>query len=260
MFQKCYKCVTVPGAVAQIVSIQRTDQGVIVCLLLKPSETSPELLTFASKRKRSVTQPPPVSLQRLQLDLSEGLESPLTPSPGPVDARLSEFRAREAALAEVVSVRFPARAGTTATRDRERLESAPFDDTFVARVRGLLPQNLAGKAAGEGIAGLSRTVARILGLPLPTVSETMAALRGASTQEIHFELAAPGLGVPFIGTALQGALRQDLLKVLERRDLSALRGIRDILDATPQLTQGGKQKRDSLDRLAKQFQERLEPD
>lgn len=249
MFPKCYGCVTVFD-VAQIVSVQKTDRGIVVCLLLKPNETSPALRTFATARRRSTIRRLPATLETLQTALSAGLESPPPSSPEVIGSQ--ELSSRETAFSETgdrpstIRPRFPSEAG--------------FDDTFVERVRALLPTRGAGRLMGASVAALSRGFARAFNLPLPTVSETMAAVGGRSTEEVHFDLATAHLGVPFLGGSLEGALRQDLLNALDNKDVRALKGIRGILESTPQLTPGGGKKRDSLDRLAKQFIERLEPD
>jgi len=250
---------------AKIVSVQRTEKGIIVCLLLEQNETSQELLTFARRRRGSKTPPPPVVLQKLLIDLSVEPESPPISSPGPsgdpdpfprkspLETDAQEFTARETVFSETGDQGVPRRR-TRDARDQQ------FDDTFVARIRALLPKSVGGRILGASVAGISRAVAGVMGLPLPTVSETMAFARQESVPEIHFRLATSSLGVPILGKALEGALREDLLVSLENKDIGALKGIRDILEATPQLTRPSQLKRDSLDRLAKQFIERLEPD
>jgi len=67
---------------AKIVSIQRTPEGIVVCLLLPPNETSPELRTFARPRRRSKI-PPQLETSTKQLIVSN--VGPVSPPPDSPD-------------------------------------------------------------------------------------------------------------------------------------------------------------------------------
>jgi len=257
MFPKCYS-----SLVAKLVSVQRTEKGVVVCLLLEQNETSPELSTFARPRKRSATRLPPAALQKLQTDLNVGLDDPPPSSRGVQSG--SRARARE----------FDSdRERGTGPRGLERLErleeafrtsqrSSPLPDdpidTFVALVRKNLPRGAGGKIFGAAVGGASRTLASLLRLPASTVSETMAGLQGVTTQVIHFRLGIPQLSVPILGGAIRQALRFDLVTALANRDRASLQEARDIIEATPQIAPVGKQFAKNLDTIAKDFLGRLE--
>ena len=236
---------------AQIVSVQKTKKGIVVCLLLQPNETSPELRIFARARKRSVTGPPPASLATLQTDLSAALADPQRSSargpesPAPSD----DFR----------SVGLEPRLPQRLFPPELFLQLGEPDD-FVSRARALLPRGPGGRAFSAGVGGISRALAGLLGLQEDTVSESLARSRNTTTQAVHFDIGVPGLGIPVLGGAIEGALRGDLLTALNNRDLRTLTRIRGTLESIPQVSGVGRKKRDMLDRVAKQFIERLEPD
>lgn len=253
MFPKCYSCVTISD-VATIVSVQRTDKGVVVCLLLRPNETSRELQSFARPRKRSVTKVLPASLTTLQTVLSDALASPPTSLPAspsgsppsrPEDIELDRRRA-------ILDQEFR-------TQQRGVALDDPID-TFIATVRRNLPKSPQGRLFGASVGAASRALASLLRLPAPTVSATMAGLQGVTTQLVHFQLGVPQLSTPVIGEAIRGALRQDLLTALGNRDVGTLMSARDILEATPQISPSGRNLAKNLDKIALDFITRLEPD
>jgi len=247
--------------VARIVSVQRITEGVVVCLLLQPNETSQELLTFARPRKRSVTQPPPASLTTLQTDLSAGLASPPAssldePPVGTLELLPSGDRPGEQGFQAQLARE---RAAFRARQRKERLPDDPVD-TFIASIRRNLPKSPRGRTFSAAVGALSRGFASMLRLPAPTVSATMAGMRGVSTQEIHFGLGIPQLSTPILGQAIRDALRADLVTALGNRDLRTLQAARDIIEATPQIAPVGRTFAANLDRIARDFISRLEPD
>lgn len=240
---------------ARITSVLQTKEGIVVCLLLEPSETSPELRSFASRRRRSKTRPLPATLTKLQTDLSAALASPPPSSPeSPADAAFRRAQARALRLSGSIFDFDP----TGGTIDVGTVREPLPRDTFVESVRRLLPSTTAGRAFGAGVAGLSRGIAGILGLEEDTVSATLAQRRGTSTQAVHFDLGVPTLGVPVLGKAVEGALRRDLLTTLENEDLRSLLRIKSTLESVPQLTTVGKKKAGMLLRVTGNFIRRLE--
>jgi len=244
--------------VAEIVSVQETDRGIVVCLLLEQRETSPELRTFASRRRRSTTRLPRETLAKLQTVLSVGPASPPPSLPeGPSEADLAFSRRQQQALRLSGSIfDFTPTGGTIDVRTVK--EPLPRD-TFVDQVRRLLPKSARGKLFGAAVAGISRGLAGVLGLQEDTVSAGLARQRNTTTQDVHFSLGVPSLGVPLLGGAVEGALRQDLLTVLENKDVRSLKRIQSTLESVPQLG-AGKKKAAMLLRATKNFLGRLEGD
>jgi len=245
---------------AQLVSVQRTEKGIVVCLLLEPSETSPELRTFARPRKRS--RIPAQLATSLKLPIVSSVEPASPPPSSPAESESLADRAFS--LRQQAALRLSGRIfdfqPTGGTLDVATVKEPLARDDFVSRARALLPKSPSGRAFSAAVGGLSRGLAGILGLEEDTVSATLANQRGTTTQAVHFELGAPGLGIPVLGGAIEGALRGDLLTALENRDIRTLTRIRSTLESVPQVSGVGRKKRDMLDRVAKRFIERLEPD
>jgi len=240
---------------AQIVSVQQTEKGIVVCLLLEPSETSPELRTFARPRKRSRIPAQLATSTKQRIASNVEPESP--PPSSPADPSDPSPPAPDPPGSVRIESFFPPGTFPGSQTQQTRIEEP---DDFVSRARALLPRSPSGKAFSAAVGGLSRGLAGILGLEEDTVSATLANQRGTTTQAVHFELGVPGLGIPVLGGAIEGALRGDLLTALDNKDIRTLTRIRSTLETVPQVSGVGRKKRDMLDRVAKQFIERLEPD
>lgn len=82
------------------------------------------------------------------------------------------------------------------------------------------PQDL--KLLGAMIAGGSRALAAILNLKSETVSEDLARKARKTVPQIHIQLAAPFIGSPAIGGALEQILLSEANELLLRKDATGL--------------------------------------
>jgi len=165
-------------------TIEETDEGTLICLLLQPSETSSELRAFASSlpgrsqpllrpsstERRIVSRPvAPVQLQNLELG----------------GARSAELRG----LQDPDSI-FP----TARDRFLDDLE-----ETIATQDRAL----------GGAVGKLSRVLAQILPFEGETISQQLSLGTGLSMGEVHIRMVVPFLGLPRIGREFTGVIQRD---------------------------------------------------
>lgn len=184
------------------VTIEETDEGTLICLLLQPSETSSELRDFASL-----------------LPGRRALEPRLTSTMQPTALRPAEPRRPLSLDVGVVRERSrPAREDIIAVLDQAiRAEKEPL-----------------GGAVGALSRGLGNVLAEIGITPKPgqSISQTIGELTGTSIAEVHLGIAAPFLAELKSGGALSRALINDFRGLARDGDVPALEAIEARLTAT----------------------------
>jgi len=174
------------------VTIEETDEGTLICLLLTPSETSSELRDFATSLSGPRARRPSASSTGQRI-VSRSEEPPRPPSL--VAGDVSPLPPRQPSADSLI------RGLEESIRKRKRV---PISDLL--------------RLGSRGIASALPFVKE------PTLSAAIAGARGESIAEVHVRLAAPLLGLPGIGGDLTKALTGDFERLaLEGRENDLVR-------------------------------------
>ena len=203
-----------PSLVVMHITIEETDEGFVLCLLLQPSEISSELRAFASSRRGRSPLPPKLSSIALPTALSP--EEP-DPPPSSVDAPENGFRPflRSERLV-------PLDVGVVRERPRPGAET----------IQAVLEQALRGRKAplGGAIGALSRGLGNLLfGTGIDpragvSISQQLSEVTGKSIAEVHLGLAGPFFAEATSGGELARAIVDDFRKAAKDGDVKALQG------------------------------------
>jgi len=184
------------------VTIEETDEGTLICLLLSPNETSSELRSFAASLREPRARRPSASSTRPQTVLrSEEPQKPPSLDVGVVRERTS-----------------PAKEDIIAILDQAiRAKKAPLGGAIGALSRGL--GNLLFGTGIDPRAGVS-------------LSQQLAEVTDTSIAEVHLAIASPFFAETTSGGALGRAIINDFRVLARAGDVPALQRAFDRLQAT----------------------------
>jgi len=184
------------------ITIEETEEGIRLCLLLQPSETSSELRAFASSGRGPRALP-----QRLSSIVPLTVLRPEEPGPPPsLDVGVVRERAR------------PAREDIVAILDRAvRAKKEPLGGAIGALSRGL--GNLLFGTGIDPRAGVS-------------ISQQLSEVTGKSIAEVHLGIAAPFFAETTAGGELGRAIINDFRVLARDGNVPALERIESQLGAT----------------------------
>jgi len=187
------------------VTIEETDEGVVICLFLQPSEISSELRDFASLRPGRRALP-----QSLISTLPPTVLRSEAPSPPPsLDVGVGRTRSR------------PAREDVIAVLD----QAIRAKREVLGGAVGVLSRGFGNLLSGTGIdprAGVS-------------VSQQLAELTGSSIAEVHLGFAAPFFAEVKSGGAFGRALVNDFRGLARAGDAATLAKIEERLGVTERI-------------------------
>jgi len=183
-------------------TIEETDEGFLLCLLLQPSEISSELRAFASSRPGRSQLP-----QRLSSTVQRTVLKPEAPSPPQsLDVGVERVRSR------------PAREDIVAVLDQAvRAKKEPLGGAIGALSRGI--GNLVFGTGIDPRAGVS-------------LSQQLSELTGKSIAEVHLAITAPFFAETKSGGNLGRALVNDFRTLARDGDVPALARIVEQLEVT----------------------------
>lgn len=183
-------------------TIEETEEGLLLCLHLLPSETSSELRAFASSR-RGPSQLPPRLSSTVPLIGSRREEPSQPPS---LDVGVGRVRSR------------PAREDIVAVLDRAiRAKTEPLGGAIGALSRGV--GNLLSGTGIDPRAGVS-------------ISQQLAELTGKTVAEVHLGLAAPFFAETTSGGELGKALINDFRTLARDGNVPALERLIEQIEVT----------------------------
>ena len=183
-------------------TIEETDEGIVLCLLLQPSEISSELRAFASSQRGPRALPP-----RLSSTVPLTVLRQEAPGPPPIlDVGVERLRPR------------PGRETIQGVLDAAiRAKTAPLGGAV-----GVLSRGIGNIVFGTGIdprAGVS-------------ISQQLAELTSSSLAEVHLGIAAPFFAETKSGGDLGRAIINDLRVLATAGDVPALERVVRRLQAT----------------------------
>lgn len=186
------------------ITIEETEEGFVLCLLLLPSEISSELRDFASSRRGPSPLPPRLS-STVPLTASRR-EGPSPPPSSALDVGVVRERTS------------PAKEDIIAVLDQAvRAKTAPLGGAVGALSRGL--GNLLFGTGIDPRAGVS-------------ISQQLAEATNSSIAEVHLAIAGPFLAETTSGGALGRAIVNDFRVLAKAGDVPALKRAFDRLEAT----------------------------
>jgi len=216
------------------VTIEETEEELIVCLHLPLSETSPAQRSSASSAIQSLTDqlsetgsPPPIGSTEEPPSPSVRLARPFGVSLGDLSQGRGRLRTPDPELLDVGL--FQPRRG-------------PGKETIIAELDRAIAANKA--PVGGVIGGLSRGIGNLLfGTGIDprsgvSISQQLAELTGTSVAEVHLRLLLPFIGEPGLGKDFARAMVNDFRTAARNGDVEALEGTIRVLAGAETRIQG----------------------